>query len=110
MNFDKTINNTMLSISTSYNIKRCKTWSEMIQEYQRVIDDTENPYRIFKAEAQFSIAEAYRIHGVEIFGTVEKAKDESLQVYQQVIDNYPWRECTEWREKAQERIIELKKQ
>ncbi len=83
-------------------------WSEMVQEYQKILADLENPYKVLKAEAQYSIAEAYRIHGVEIFGTVEKAKSEAFKAYQKVIALFPEREYTEWREKAEERITQLR--
>ncbi len=85
-------------------------WSRMIEEYEKIIADPEYPMNALKAEAQFHIAEAYQAHGVEIFGSDQKARDESAQAYQQVVDRYPWIECTAWREKAQECMKELKEQ
>lgn len=83
-------------------------WLEMVGEYQKVLDDPENPYKSLKAEAQFSIAEVYSNYGIEIFGTEEKAKEETLKAYQKVIDMFPEREYTKWSEQAEKRIRQLK--
>lgn len=82
-------------------------WSAMVQEYQEVIDDYENPYKVLKAEAQFSTGQAYEAHGKEIFETAERAKKEAPRAYQQVIDLFPEKRCKEWRDKADERLREL---
>ena len=82
-------------------------WSEAVQHYQKVLANRENPCRFFMAEAQFFIAEAYRVHGKEIFGTEEKAKEATLRAYNNVTALYPEKECAQWREKAKEQAREL---